>query len=42
MTTPQLHYAIRCFNQDDIGGRYTEVGYFDKIYRAFVNLVKVR
>ncbi|CAF5173753.1 unnamed protein product, partial [Rotaria sp. Silwood1] len=27
MTTPQLHYTVRCYNDNELYGRYTEVGY---------------
>ncbi|CAF4198433.1 unnamed protein product [Rotaria sp. Silwood2] len=39
MTTPQLHYAIRCYNDDDLNGKYTEADYFNKLCTAFRNLV---
>ncbi|CAF0950497.1 unnamed protein product [Rotaria sordida] len=39
MTTPQLHYAIRCYNDDDLNGKYTEADYFDKLCTAFQNLI---
>lgn len=41
MTTPQLHYAVRCYNDDGLYGHYTEAGYFDKLCTAFQNLVEV-
>ena len=42
MTTPQLHYAVRCYNDDGLYGHYTEAGYFDKLCTAFQNLLEVR
>jgi hypothetical protein len=42
MTTPQLHYAVRCFNGDGLYGHYTEAGYFDKLCTAFQNLIEVK
>jgi hypothetical protein len=42
MTTPQLHYAVRCYNDDGFYGHYTEAGYFDKLCTAFQNLLEVR
>ncbi|CAF4475398.1 unnamed protein product, partial [Rotaria sp. Silwood2] len=39
MTTPQLHYAIHCYNDDDLNGKYTEADYFNKLCTAFRNLV---
>lgn len=42
MTTPQLHYAVRCYNDDGLYGHYTEAGYFDKLYTAFQNLIDVK
>ena len=41
MTTPQLHYAVRCYNEDGLYGHYTEAGYFDKLCTAFQNLIEV-
>jgi hypothetical protein len=41
MTTPQLHYAVRCYNDDGLYGHYTEAGYFDKLCTAFQNLIEV-
>jgi hypothetical protein len=42
MTTPQLHYAVRCYNDDGLSGHYTEAGYFDKLCTAFQNLIEVK
>jgi hypothetical protein len=42
MTTPQLHYAVRCYNDDGLYGHYTEAGYFDKLCTAFQNLIEVK
>ncbi len=42
MTTPQLHYAVRCYNDDGLYGHYTEAGYFDKLCTAFQNILQVR
>ncbi|CAF3635603.1 unnamed protein product [Adineta steineri] len=41
MTTPQLHYAVRCYNDDGQYGHYTEAGYFDKLCTAFQNLLEM-
>jgi hypothetical protein len=41
MTTPQLHYAVRCYNDNGQYGHYTEAGYFDKLCTAFQNLIEV-
>ncbi|CAF3211590.1 unnamed protein product [Rotaria socialis] len=41
MTTPQLHYTVRCYNDNELYGRCTEVGYFDKICTAFKNLIEM-
>jgi len=42
MTTPQLHYAVRCYNDDGLYGHYTEAGYFDKLCTSFQNLLEVK
>ena len=42
MTTPQLHYAVRCYNDDGLYGHYTEDGYYDKLCMAFQSLLEVR
>ncbi|CAF0801867.1 unnamed protein product [Didymodactylos carnosus] len=41
MTTPQLHYVVRCYNDDCSYGHYTEAGYFDKLCTAFQNLIEM-
>ena len=41
MTTPQLHYAVRCYNSDGLRGHYIEAGYFDKLCTAFQSLIEV-
>ncbi|CAF0791967.1 unnamed protein product [Rotaria sp. Silwood1] len=41
MTTPQLHYTVRCYNDNELYGRYTEAGYFDKICTAFRKLIEM-
>jgi phosphoacetylglucosamine mutase len=42
MTTPQLHYTVRCYNDDGLYGHYTEAGYFDKLCTAFQKLIEVK
>jgi len=41
MTTPQLHYAVRCYNDHGLYGHYNEAGYFDKLCTAFQNILEV-
>lgn len=41
MTTPQLHYAVRCYNDHGLYGHYTEAGYFDKLCTAFQNILEI-
>ncbi|CAF1133190.1 unnamed protein product [Adineta ricciae] len=41
LTTPQLHYAVRCYNDDGLYGHYTEAGYFTKLCTAFQNLIEM-
>lgn len=41
LTTPQLHYIIRSFNDGGIYGQPTENGYFDKLSTAFRTLIQV-
>ncbi|CAF0876381.1 unnamed protein product [Rotaria sordida] len=41
MTTPQLHYTVRCYNDNELYGSYTEAGYFDKICTAFRKLIEM-
>lgn len=40
LSTPQLHYMVRCFNDPDFG-EPTEQGYYTKLSFAFAALVKV-
>ncbi|CAF0819338.1 unnamed protein product [Rotaria sordida] len=42
MTTPQLHYTVRCYNDNELYGSCTEAGYFDKICTAFRKLIEAR
>lgn len=42
MTTPQLHYTVRCYNDNGAYGRYGETGYFDKLSTAFRKLLEVK
>lgn len=38
LTTPQLHYMVRCINSKGAYGEPTEDGYNDKLSRAFLAL----
>ena len=38
LTTPQLHYLVRCQNTDGEYGEATEEGYYNKISNAFLDL----
>lgn len=38
LTTPQLHYMVRCQNTEGEYGEATEEGYFNKISNAFLDL----
>lgn len=38
LTTPQLHYMVRCQNTDGEYGEATEEGYYNKISNAFLDL----
>lgn len=38
LTTPQLHYMVRCQNTDGEYGEVTEEGYYNKISNAFLDL----
>jgi phosphoacetylglucosamine mutase len=38
LTTPQLHYMVRCRNTNNSYGEPTEHGYFDKLSKAFKNV----
>jgi phosphoacetylglucosamine mutase len=42
MTTPQLHYTVRCYNDGGRYGDYTEAGYFNKLCTAFQKLIEVK
>ena len=41
LTTPQLHYIVRCQNTAGQYGEPTEEGYFKKLSQAFSNLWKM-
>lgn len=41
MTTPQLHYIVRCYNDDGLYGKCSEAGYFDKLCNAFQQLIQM-
>ncbi len=38
LTTPQLHYMVRCLNTNGEYGEPSELGYFNKISKAFFNV----
>lgn len=38
LSTPQLHYIVRCLNTNGAYGQPSEQGYFEKISRAFLNI----
>jgi len=38
LSTPQLHYIVRCLNTNGAYGQPTEQGYFEKISKAFLNI----
>ena len=38
MSTPQLHYMVRCVNTNGSYGEPSEQGYFRKLTRAFFNV----
>jgi len=38
LTTPQLHYLVRCMNSRGAYGQPTEVGYYSKLAAAFQQL----
>ncbi len=42
LTTPQLHYTVRCYNDNGLYGHYTEAGYFNKLCTAFQKLIQVK
>lgn len=39
LTTPQLHYIVRCINTDGAFGQPTEDGYYLKLITAFNQLL---
>ena len=41
MTTPQLHYMVKCINTGGAYGDATEIGYYEKLASAFEALMKV-
>ena len=41
LTTPQLHYMVRCVNTGEVYGTATEEGYYQKLCGAFLKLCKV-
>lgn len=38
LSTPQLHYMVRCLNTNNSYGEPTQDGYFKKLTRAFFNI----
>lgn len=42
LTTPQLHYIVRCINTNGQYGKPTEEGYFEKLTEAFIKLRNMR
>ncbi|KAK1789508.1 hypothetical protein P4O66_015423 [Electrophorus voltai] len=40
VTTPQLHYMVRCRNTHDCYGTATLQGYYEKLSKAFIELTK--
>lgn len=38
LSTPQLHYIVRCLNTQGAYGQPSEQGYYEKITRAFLNI----
>ena len=38
LTTPQLHYIVRCLNTSGKYGNPSEAGYYTKISQAFYNV----
>ena len=38
LTTPQLHYIIRCINSNQAYGQATETGYYEKLSKAYLAL----
>ncbi len=41
LTTPQLHYIVRCYNDNGLYGQCTEAGYFEKLCTSFQKLIQV-
>ena len=41
LTTPQLHYMVRCVNTGEVYGTATEEGYYQKLCGAFLKLCKM-
>lgn len=41
MTTPQLHYMVKCTNTGEAYGIPTEIGYYTKLASAFEVLMNV-
>ena len=41
LTTPQLHYMVRCVNTGEVYGTATEEGYYQKLCCAFLKLCKM-
>ena len=41
LTTPQLHYIVRCINTNAAYGEPTEEGYYKKLSSAFIKLHKL-
>ena len=39
LTTPQLHYIVRCINSNDSLGEPTEEGYYHKLIASFIDLL---
>lgn len=38
LTTPQLHYMVRCKNSAEAYGKFSENGYYRKLAAAFIKL----
>lgn len=39
LTTPQLHYMVRCVNTNNAYGQPSEQGYYEKLSSAFKSLI---
>ena len=39
LTTPQLHYMVRCLNTNNAYGQPSEQGYYEKLSSAFKSLI---